>query len=153
MTPMKAIRKFCLDCMGGSARLVRECPSLGCTFFECRFGKKGGKKVKPIKLMRKYCLECVGGSPTEVKRCTMPDCSIYLFRFGKNPNQPKPKQSALFIERRKQNQFSTVKKCPKSVPEGCEVSSKYPRTYKTQLRSWNNRSSAKTKGVDHEKGR
>ena len=120
MTPMKAIRKFCLACMGGSARLVRECPSLGCTFFGCRFGKKGGKKVKPIKLMRKYCLQCVGGNSVEVKKCTDPKCSFYPYRFGKNPNQPKPKQSALFIERRKQNQFSTVKKCTKSVKEDSE---------------------------------
>lgn len=36
---VKLIRKFCLECMNGSKRLVRECPSLLCPLHQYRFGK------------------------------------------------------------------------------------------------------------------
>jgi len=36
---VKLIRKFCLHCMGGSWKLVKECPSKGFPLFRYRFGK------------------------------------------------------------------------------------------------------------------
>ena len=39
MTPMKAIRAKCLDCMYDSAKEVRLCPSTNCSLFQYRFGK------------------------------------------------------------------------------------------------------------------
>jgi hypothetical protein len=44
----KLIRKFCLYCMGGNQKLVRECPSKACPFLAYRMGKirsSGGGKV------------------------------------------------------------------------------------------------------------
>lgn len=35
---VKLIRKMCLECMGGSYKLVAECPSSDCPLFEYRFG-------------------------------------------------------------------------------------------------------------------
>ena len=39
MTPMKAIRAKCLDCMYDSAKEVRLCPSKNCPLFQYRLGK------------------------------------------------------------------------------------------------------------------
>jgi hypothetical protein len=37
--PVRLIRKFCLYCMGGSRKLVRECSSTPCAFLPYRMGK------------------------------------------------------------------------------------------------------------------
>lgn len=39
MTPMKAIRAKCLDCMCDQAKEVRLCPSKSCPLYMYRFGK------------------------------------------------------------------------------------------------------------------
>ena len=38
-SPVKAIPEFCLECCGGSAKTVRECPSSNCALYAFRFGK------------------------------------------------------------------------------------------------------------------
>lgn len=38
MTPLKAIRQNCLDCMNGNANEVKLCPSVKCPLFPFRFG-------------------------------------------------------------------------------------------------------------------
>lgn len=38
-SPVKAIRAFCLDCVGGSANEVKLCPSTKCALRPFRFGK------------------------------------------------------------------------------------------------------------------
>lgn len=38
-SPLKAIRAFCLDCVGGSAQDVKECSSKICVLKPFRFGK------------------------------------------------------------------------------------------------------------------
>ena len=38
--PYKAIRNFCMDCLGGSTKLVAECESGGCPLWKFRFGCK-----------------------------------------------------------------------------------------------------------------
>ena len=105
LTPLKAIRHFCLDCMGFNARLVRECPSVNCKFYHFRFGTNPHPrpKLSTVKSIRLYCLECVGSSD-EVKKCTMPECSVYFYRFGRNPNI-KGLLSKSFIIARKKTQF------------------------------------------------
>lgn len=40
MTPMKAIRLKCPDCMNGSAHEVRLCPCVKCPLYAYRFGKR-----------------------------------------------------------------------------------------------------------------
>lgn len=85
-TYLKAIRKFCVECMGDNYYLVKECPSINCKFYLYRFGKNPDVKPKitPLKSIRLYCLECVGTSD-EVKNCTDTKCGVYYFRFGRNP--------------------------------------------------------------------
>ncbi|MBN1275560.1 hypothetical protein JXA12_04695 [Candidatus Woesearchaeota archaeon] len=40
LTPMRAIRKKCLDCSGGSYKEVRLCPVVNCPLWHLRFGKR-----------------------------------------------------------------------------------------------------------------
>jgi len=104
LTYLHAIRKHCVECMGGSPQLVDNCPSLKCKFYPYRFGKIPAIKPNytPLKAIRLYCLECVGTSD-EVKKCSMPECPVYYYRFGKNPHlknkNPKGNPKALKIFR------------------------------------------------------
>lgn len=40
ITPMRAIRKKCLDCSGGNAKEVRLCPITICPIYPYRYGKR-----------------------------------------------------------------------------------------------------------------
>ena len=86
LTYLQSIRKFCIECMGGSPQLVENCPSSKCKLYPFRLGKKPNTKAMntPLKSIRLYCLECVGTSD-EVKNGSMPKCPIYYYRFGRNP--------------------------------------------------------------------
>jgi len=44
LTPIKAIRAKCLDCMAGQVKEVRLCPSEDCSLFNYRFGKNPNRK-------------------------------------------------------------------------------------------------------------
>lgn len=85
MTPGLAIRKHCLDCVGG-ANEVKDCEGDTlfdgpCLFFKYRFGT--GRPS--VKLIRKYCLYCMGGSSNLVGNCASIGCSLHIYRFGRNP--------------------------------------------------------------------
>ena len=40
LTPVRAIRKKCLDCCGGSRKLIRECEIHDCPLWPYRLGKR-----------------------------------------------------------------------------------------------------------------
>lgn len=42
-TPIKAIRKKCLDCCCGSIKEVRECTVIKCPIYPYRFGRRPDK--------------------------------------------------------------------------------------------------------------
>lgn len=44
LTPMKAIREKCLECVNWSAKEVRECPIKTCSLWIYRSGKTGNKR-------------------------------------------------------------------------------------------------------------
>ncbi len=46
LTPIKAIRAKCLDCMGGSAKEVRLCNIPECSLFPYRLGKNPARARK-----------------------------------------------------------------------------------------------------------
>ena len=52
MTPLKAIRKKCLECSAGSAQEVRVCPIKDCELYQYRFGhnpkRKGIGGIPPV---------------------------------------------------------------------------------------------------------
>lgn len=39
LSPLKQIRKFCLECCGGSPKSVKLCSSVDCSLWYLRFGK------------------------------------------------------------------------------------------------------------------
>lgn len=39
LTPLKAIRAFCLGCVGDSPKEVKMCPATNCPLYQFRFGK------------------------------------------------------------------------------------------------------------------
>jgi len=95
-SPLKAIRAYCLDCVGGVAAEVRKCTgqlvsneNWTCPLHPFRFGKgrKSGIKstLSPIKAIAKNCLWCCGGSATERQLCCSQICCLKPFREGKNP--------------------------------------------------------------------
>jgi hypothetical protein len=45
-SPLKQIRKFCLDCCGGSTKSVRFCHSVDCSLWFLRFGRYPGTFVR-----------------------------------------------------------------------------------------------------------
>lgn len=91
MTPGKAIRKVCVECVG-SIYEVRHCGGdkmLGqgdkngqCWLYPYRLGS-GRPSVRRI---RKHCLECMAGSYKLVAKCRSYNCHLHQFRYGKNPN-------------------------------------------------------------------
>jgi hypothetical protein len=48
--PIRLIRKFCLYCMGGSRKLVRECSSTACVFLPYRMGKNPALANRRVRL-------------------------------------------------------------------------------------------------------
>ncbi|MCH7724810.1 MAG: hypothetical protein IIC76_15945 [Bacteroidetes bacterium] len=44
LSPLKAIRKNCLDCCNGSAKEVKLCPIEDCPLHQFRFGKNPNRK-------------------------------------------------------------------------------------------------------------
>ena len=48
LTPVKAIRAYCLYCMCGQANEVKLCPSKDCSLYPYRLGKN--PNIKPIEL-------------------------------------------------------------------------------------------------------
>lgn len=90
MSYLKQIRSQCLECMGGSYALVRDCGSESCPLHAFRMGKKSKlATTTALKAIRAFCLECVG-TWHEVEQCTGkmisgPDCPFYFYRKGKNP--------------------------------------------------------------------
>jgi len=44
LTPVKAIKKHCLDCSGGSKKEVRECIITDCPLYPYRMGKNPNRK-------------------------------------------------------------------------------------------------------------
>ncbi len=93
MTPLEAIRKICVACVG-SPYEVNDCRGdqcLGgqgdengiCFFYNYRIGK--GRPS--VKLIRRFCLECLGGRRQLVSECRCSDCPLHEYRFGKNPRR------------------------------------------------------------------
>jgi hypothetical protein len=50
---VKLIRRFCLYCMGGSWKLVKQCPSRACSFLQYRLGKNPNVQVSEVQRRHK----------------------------------------------------------------------------------------------------
>lgn len=83
LTPLEAIRKYCLWCSNHQPKEIELCPSKDCPFYILRFGKRH-KGYSSLKAIREKCIDC-STKALEVKKCKFNDCSLYIYRFGTNP--------------------------------------------------------------------
>jgi hypothetical protein len=105
-TPLKAIRRHCLRCTGGSSQLVAACESAVCPLWAFRLGHKPDPAkldrttaLHPVErgmrmgqvldhsrqrrtAIRLMCVECCGMERSEITACTTWDCSLYPYRLG-----------------------------------------------------------------------
>jgi len=90
-SPLAAIHRFCVECMGEQPGLIGDCPSTGCTFYPFRHGRledgDGGSRVKAI---ARYCRECLpaedpAGCTAGVSFAGNTPCPCWPFRTGRNP--------------------------------------------------------------------
>jgi hypothetical protein len=94
MTPLKAIRRYCLWCANDQAQEVNLCPAARCPLHSYRFGKTPVvPNPSPLGAIRKRCLDCVAGSYQDVATCATASCALNMFRFGKNPNYGERKRT------------------------------------------------------------
>jgi len=84
LTPLKAIRKKCVDCSGGELKEVRNCQFAGCPLYPLRMGR--GSKAT-LKRIRAFCVWCCCGQRNEARLCLTVRCSLWEFRFGKKRPQ------------------------------------------------------------------
>lgn len=104
LTPLKAIRKHCVACVG-SAHDVHLCKGdklldgTKCVFYEYRLGR-GRPSVKTI---RKHCVQCMNGQYALIETCKSEKaCTLFPYRFGKNPARAMTEdQKELLTERLK----------------------------------------------------
>ena len=88
LTPLKAIRKRCLDCSETTTD-IKNCPFDGikdelCPLYPFRMGEGEGKGSR-LRAIRRYCLWCVNESAQEVSLCPSTNCPLYPYRKGHNP--------------------------------------------------------------------
>ena len=84
ITPVKAIRLRCLECMNGQPKEVSLC-SGGCALSPFRFGTRG-EKGSVVKKIREHCLGCSESAST-VRKCPFEDCPLFPYRMGHNPSR------------------------------------------------------------------
>ena len=117
MTPLEAIRKVCVACVGSPYDVADCCgdecldgqgdENGVCYFYPFRMGR--GRPS--VKLIRKFCLECMGGSSRLVAECGSEDCLLRQYRFGRHPKLagrlPKHLEKYRFTaQQNSQNRFS-----------------------------------------------
>jgi hypothetical protein len=112
VSPLRALRRYCLWCCNDSANEVRLCPAKACPLWTFRLGRRPtpedkaavtGVKLYPLeraltggefhekggtalKAIRRKCCDCSGGSLIDASGCTASECALHAFRKGKNPN-------------------------------------------------------------------
>jgi hypothetical protein len=82
LTPLKAIRARCLNCMGFDKTAVRECGFADCLLHALRMGRGSRTTLKPIRF---YCLWCCAGQRAEVRLCPAEGCPLWQYRAGRRP--------------------------------------------------------------------
>ena len=92
--PLTAIRRFCLDCQGASARGVRSCADSRCPLWPWRLALRPGEESpapmetaarQALRAIRRQCL-CCAGARADVRACVArEDCALWHFRFGVRP--------------------------------------------------------------------
>jgi len=78
LTPLRAIRKICLECCYGSRKEIADCPIKDCPLYKYRNGRKRAK----ISIIRRYCRGCAENS-NDIRDCDRFGCPAWAFRGGR----------------------------------------------------------------------
>ncbi len=88
MTPIKAIRKYCVEfCMNNQPGEVRLCTSSECSLYNYRLGRTLKKsRLTSLKSIKVRCIDCAT-SAIEANLCKEKNCQLYEYRNGHNPSR------------------------------------------------------------------
>jgi hypothetical protein len=127
LSPLVAVRHYCLDCCCEVAEEVKLCPVTACPLWPFRFGAypedhRGPKTVlKPINLRCRDCApEPIQGKP-EWQSCMKKCCPLWHLRFGTNPRRKGLGGSNLTDELRRKGRLAA-----KGVAHGPEIDKTFP---------------------------
>ena len=83
-TRARAIKCYCLECVGFSHEEMKNCSMPECPLFPYRFGKlpNGNSSQDRLKAIRSHCLECCGDDQDYILKCPSELCPIHPFRLG-----------------------------------------------------------------------
>lgn len=99
---LKAIRRFCMACQGGSSRQVAACEDADCALHPYRSGEQIERPEQPkqpeqaelaeqapcppSRTIRRFCMACCANLRAEVRACAArEDCALWSYRFGCTP--------------------------------------------------------------------
>ena len=92
---MRAVKRHCLECVGGSRAEVQSCLACAANAAVCelhRFlnrGRQGRYWRGALAAIRRECLTCMGvpkgGNADDVANCKSRTCALWPFRFGVRP--------------------------------------------------------------------
>lgn len=126
LTPLKAVRRHCVDCCCGNVAEPAQCSATGCPLWLFRFGRKPTPDEREVvaevtlyplergevgddvamrsalKSTAARCLDCAG-SLKAVKECTRTDCDLHCYRLGKGNRTLSPEQKLRNVERLKRS--------------------------------------------------
>ncbi len=84
----RAVRRFCLDCLGGRTDFVRECAEETCPLHPWRLPAAALPHEvhgRVLRAVRRHCLACAGDRK-EIRSCDAQDaCPLWEYRFGVHP--------------------------------------------------------------------
>jgi hypothetical protein len=123
-SPLKAVRRHCLDCCNGSANEVALCPAKACPLWTMRMGGRpnpaehagaatrlypherpmtlgafAAEGMGTLAAIKRRCVDCSGGSAIGGKGCTSIGCDLWPFRTGHNPNRAGLRNSGHFPQK------------------------------------------------------
>lgn len=115
---MRALRRFCLECQGGSSRAVRCCEDETCALWAWRVpdevspetveetaadasaAGRGAASRPALRAVRRHCLACAGGRG-EVRACSAREgCALWSYRFGVAPYTYRAVRARIFGPKR-----------------------------------------------------
>lgn len=95
LTPLKAIRALCRQCLGDDLKGIHECPTVSCPAHPYRLGRiPQGASGRLLHVIHTHCVQC-DGSQKGVRNCTASPacaargylpCPLWAYRLGHRPS-------------------------------------------------------------------
>ena len=101
-TPLRALRRFCLDCQGDSATAVEHCADTLCALWAVRTAERpaAAETRLILRAVRRHCMNCAGDR-REIRACAAREhCPLWSLRFGVLPETYKAVRQRLAAPKR-----------------------------------------------------